>query len=196
MNNKIRIYIAFSVLCLLGRLLHAQDWQVPYNQALTSYNANDYQKSVVFAQDALAKAKAETPLNRAFIIQLITSGYSMLNMPDEGLTFCKEEILLFQKAEGEKSKGLAEAMKKEIVFLQQKGQLKLAVDKCPPAKKQFEESYGKESVPSILFESYTGELALASGDSLGAKAIWNNCLTKLAANAEAADEYTELLLIS
>ena len=194
MNHKIRLYITFSIVCVLGRSLAAQDWQVPYNHALASYNTNDYQKSVVYAQDALAKAKTETPLNRAFIIQLITSGYSMLNMPDEGLGFCKEEILLFQKAEGIKSKGLAEAIKKEIVFLQQKGQVKLAIDKCSSAKTQFEESYGKESIPSILFESYTGELALASGDSLGAKAIWNGCLTKLATNAEAADEYSELLL--
>src|SRR5260370_14474882 len=118
----------------------SQDWQAIYNQAFAQYKAEDYQKSISLAENAIEKSKTQTTTNRAYTLQLITTNCIMLNDADRGLKYIDEEIKLFQQVEGQKSKSLAEAMKKQIIFLQQKGMIGQASERWKPAMKVFEES--------------------------------------------------------
>jgi len=174
----------------------SQDWQAIYNQALAQYKAEDYQKSISLAENAIEKSKTQTTTNRAYTLQLITTNCIMLNDADRGLKYIDEEIKLFEQVEGQKSKSLAEAMKKQILFLQQKGMFSQAREKWGPAMKVFEESYGGDALQTTLFASLHAELTLANGDSSNAKKIWEECLEKLATKSEAQEDYKSLLFNS
>ncbi len=188
------ITIHIILFCLVSTFGLAQNWQASYNDALGYYKAEDFQNSLLTAKSTLEKYRTESNLNQAYTLQLITSNYVMLNDPDNALVFCDQEMNLFQQSEGPKSKNLAEAMKKQIIFFQQKGNMQLAMEKCRLASTQFELSFGKQSLPFIQFLSFTGEIALAANDSVQAKLIWNECLPLLAKFEEAGESYEQLLL--
>ncbi|GHN01214.1 hypothetical protein WSM22_27030 [Cytophagales bacterium WSM2-2] len=185
--------IGLLLTLLLSININAQEWKATYNQALEKYKAEDYQNSLALAKDAFEKSSAETMVNRAYILQLITSNCSALEDADTGLKYSDQEISFFQQAEGLKSKSLAEAMKKQIIFMQQKGQIKQALEKSQTALKCFYESYGSTASPTVLFTIIRGDLFLATGDSTNAKKIWNEGLLSLAARDETKDEYKDLL---
>lgn len=187
-------YLALFNLVILTA--YPQDWQAIYNQALEQYKLEDYQKSISLAENALEKSKTQTLNNRAYTLQLVTTNCIMLNDTDRGLKYIDEEIKLFQQVEGQKSKSLAEALKKQVLFLQQKGMIKQAREKWEPAMKVFEESYGGDALQALLFVSLQGELTLTSGDSSTAKKIWEDCLEKLATKSEAQEDYKSLLFNS
>ncbi|MBI1769400.1 MAG: CHAT domain-containing protein [Bacteroidetes bacterium] len=184
------------LLSLVAPIVCAQDWQTIYKQALAQYQAEDYQKSISLAEEALEKSKTQGLANRAYTLQLITTNCIMLNDADKGLKYVNEEIDLFKQAEGQKSKSLAEAMKKQILFLQQKGLIKQALEKWELAIKSFEESYGGDALQTLFFISLKGELTLTSGDSATAKKTWEDCLAKLTSKGETQEDYKLLLFNS
>src|SRR5262245_57029902 len=76
---------------------NAQDWQSVYNQALEQYKAEEYQKSLSLAEDALEKSKTQSPASRVHTLQLITTNCVMLGQADKGIKYIDEEISLFQQ---------------------------------------------------------------------------------------------------
>lgn len=173
--------------------INAQDWKTSYEQANKLYQSGNYSESLTSAEDLLNKNQIPDLRSKAYLLQLITSNCIALNNSDEGLKYSNEEATLFRKEEGEKSTSLAEALKKQILFLQQKGREKEALEECGATAKCFEQSYGINALPSILFSSLHGELALAVGDSILAETKWNDCLSKLPLFPDAREEYKTLL---
>ncbi|HTH56323.1 MAG TPA: CHAT domain-containing protein [Cyclobacteriaceae bacterium] len=188
-----RIYVLFLTLVSQGVFSQTQDWQSLYNAALTKYQSENFQGSFQSAKDALQMAGTISPLNRARTIQLITASCVALENPDDGLTYVDEEINLFRQTEGSKSKSLAEALKKQVLFLQQKNQLKLALEKASGISILFADSYGPTSLQTLQFNILWGDLALANKDSLKAKQLWNKCIPLLANNTEAIEDYKAVL---
>src|SRR5258708_4021038 len=164
---RLRTYLRWTyvvLFSLVASIASSQDCQAIYNQAIEQYKLEDYQKSISLAENAVEKSKTQTINNRAYTLQLVTTNCIMLNDADRGLKFIDEEIKLFQQIEGQKSKSLAEAMKKQILFLQQKGMIGQAREKWKPAMKVFEESYGGEAFQTTLLASLHAELDLVNED--------------------------------
>jgi len=190
-NNH--FWVCLSLMVFTTTFLSAQDWQSIYNQALEKYQSEDYSNSISLAESAYEKAKSLTPLNQAYSIQLITSNCVAMGNAEKGLKYIDNEINLFQQVGGTNNKSLAEAMKKQILFLQQKGQIKSAIEKSNSVLKCFTANYGADDTQTILFTALTGDLALANGDSLIAKKTWNDCLTSMAGKQDAKEDYKLLL---
>lgn len=167
-----------------------------YNQAKEKYLLQEYEESLALTENALAKAQGVTPANRAYILQLLTSSCLMANNPDKGLLYAEEEIYLFIQAEGEKSKSLAEAKKKRILFMQQTGMVHQALEEIDNTLKTFELSWGNQTLPYTSMLLVKGDLTLSAGDSISTKMIWDDCLERVAVFSDPKVEYEELLLNS
>lgn len=187
------VCILFALLISQRLCSQSKDWQSLYNQALSKYQSEDFQNSLQAAKEALQAGSAISPQNRAYTIQLITANCVALENADEGLSYIDEEIKLFRQAEGDKDKSLAEASKKQIVFLQQKNQLKLALEKSPNVSALFTDSYGSGALQTLQFNILWGDLALANKDSLKAKQLWSKCIPLLANMPEGKEDYKATL---
>lgn len=187
------VYVLFLALVSQRVFSQSEDWQSLYNQALTKYQSEDFQNSLQSAEGALKVAGTISTLNRAYTIQLITASCVALANPDNGLKYIEEEIKLFQQVEGDKSKSLAEALKKQIVFLQQKNQLKAAFEKSPSVSTLFADSYGPNALQSLQFNILWGDLALANKDTLKARQLWSKCIPLLANNPDGKEDYKAVM---
>jgi len=185
---------ALAAFVFIATNLFAQDWQTSYQQASTLYQSGDYEKSLTQAKLSLEQSKSAK--DRAYTIQLITSNDLMLENADDGLKYIDEEIKLFKETEGTKSRSLAEALKKQILFLQQRGLAKEAVSKSGETLECFKNSYGASAAETVLLESSLGNLYLASGDSAKAKKVWDESLPKLSTITNAQGDYRETLFNS
>lgn len=188
-----RSLVYFFLLVFLSIPGLSQTWQASYDKASKEYEIGNYSESLALAKNAYTLSKSMEAINQAYAIQLITSNLLQLERSDEGLSYVEDEIKLFRQAEGESSKSLAEAMKKQVVFLQNKDRLPEAYAKSKLAKDYFDRSYGKDATPTILFISLMGELALAKGDTIEAISIWKECEGKMAATQDLNEEYSVLL---
>lgn len=185
----------FALALVTGRGL-AQDWQTSYEQAKTQYQKEDYAASLALAEETLAKSKSISLAGRAYFLQLITSNCLILKNPDKGLSHSAEEIRLFKSTEGVSSQSLAEARKKEILFLQLQNQFQLALQRSDSALASFDAAYGKQSLPYFQMLLLRGDLALSVGQPGESKKCWDACLTAMAALPEAQEEYRMLLFNS
>ncbi len=172
---------------------NSQTWRNSYEQASKLFQSGNYAESLAGAEAILENNQIENSSDKAYLLQLITSNCFALNTPDEGIKYSGEEIGLFRQVEGTKSKSLAEAMRKEIYFLQQKEMEKQALPKCEEAEKCFSQSYGNNSLSYARFSLLYGEIALAAADSVLALTKWNDCLSTLSSFPEASEEYKTLL---
>ncbi|MBS1488292.1 MAG: CHAT domain-containing protein [Bacteroidetes bacterium] len=183
-------WIVLIVLLALSVSVFSQE-DKPYHDALKEYEAGNFKKSFADASASLALLK--DPKIKAYTLQLITSSCMAMEDTDAGLRYVSDEIELFKQIEGVKSKSLAEAYKKKIIFLNQKNLNREASAICEQALPVFEQSYGGNSLQTATFKSLTGEVALASADSAKAALIWDDCIPLLAAEPNAWSEYRQLL---
>lgn len=171
----------------------AQNWQSAYDEAKASYQKEEYTASLSKAEEALTKEKEITVAGRAYFIQLITLNCLALKEADKGIKFSAEEIRLFKSVEGASSPSLAEARKKEILFLQLQNQFKVARQKSDSALLSVGLAYGKQSLPYYQMLSLQGDLSFSAGDADDARKSWAAALQGLASVPEAQDEYRALL---
>src|SRR5438105_11613839 len=108
--------IALPFLLIIAITVNSQTWRASYEHASQLFQSANYAESLSTAEDILNRNQIEKSSAKAYLLQLITSNCFALNSPDEGLKYSSKEIELFREVEGENSKSLAEAMKKEILF--------------------------------------------------------------------------------
>ncbi len=190
MTNKFAGTLLF---CICSLVAPAQGWQSLYDEALKHYQKGDFKISLEQAKAALGKS--EDNFHRGSSLQLITANCLALNDPDTGLKFIDEELSIFQKPEHRDSSSWAEAMKKRLLFLHQKGRDTEALAQAHTALEKLVSSYGEGSLEYQQFNITIGEIELSQGDSSAAKKTWNACLEKLA-NIPDSDDVREMLLFN
>ncbi len=173
-----------------------QDWKTEYDQAVTSYQAQNYKEALAAALKAYNSSKQLDVKNQVYSLQLITVICLDGNDPDEGLKWIAEEANLFLKTEGPKSKTYPEALRKHSLLLQQKGQAKEATAKCAEALAALEASEGKETAGYASLQAYYGQLLTLTGDLPNAKAILDQSLERLVKFPDEEETYLSALSLS
>jgi CHAT domain-containing protein len=196
LNPRFRLYGVLLLLTLLGFKAHSQDWKSVYDKAVSQYQSQQYPEALTNAKEAFALSKKISEVNQAYSVQLITVICIESNQPDDGLKFIPDEVALYQKTEGEKSKTYAEALHKYVLLLQMKGRLKEAETKAEEALIAIKNSVGENDLAHLLLQSKIAELAAANGNLSKAKSILDTSLPKFNQFEDAGEDFLNALSVS
>lgn len=180
----------------LSLTVFSQDWKSHYDEAVKLYQEGNYTGSLASAKLAYPLAKNLDQKSIAYTLQLITANYLQAELPDDGIQYAKEEIDAFRVLEGPQSKSYAEALKKEILLLQQAGKLNEAQIKTNPALTTFKTLYGESSYPYAALLAIAGQLSIFNKQTELAKQQLYASLALLEKIPEAGEDYLNTLSIS
>ncbi|MBK5277714.1 MAG: CHAT domain-containing protein [Bacteroidia bacterium] len=183
----------FLSIVLLG---NSQDWQSHYNQAVASYQSENYSEAMQHAEKAYVASASLDLKSKMFSLQLLTVICLASQDYEKGLIFSKDEVALFAEAEGQKSKRYAESLLK-------RAEMNQALSNWPAAKKDYEEistifseSPGKSSVEYLKVQSSYGQVLLGVNDFKQASSVLREAVMGLKQLPDEGEEYLLVLYYS
>lgn len=170
-----------------------QEWKNLYDQALKSYQAQEY--NVALANAEKAYSEAADPVNKAYSIQLITAICVESQQFSKGIEWVEQEIKLFVEAK-ETHGAYAEALKKQIMLLAMKGDEREALEKATAFIPEAERIYGITSYEYCQVLLMVGNLFVTAGNFTDAKKLLHSCVSALSKFADKTQEYLTALYLS
>ncbi len=194
MNRLFELGLFALTLSFMPKDGFAQDWKISYDQAISAYQKEDFLVALSNAETSYSTAidlKSKT-----YSTQLITASCLALQKTDKGLAFIEEEIKLFTQIEGTESKNYAEALKKQVTFLEMNNDLSMALQKVNVMIPIMEKVFGLQSIQYGLALLMQGNLLVSLGDFKSAQKTLATCLVQLKQFDETEEDYYMALFLS
>ncbi len=185
--------LLFIVCALSGS---GQDWKSLYDQAVADYQAERYPQAMENAEKAWNVSKQLDEKNQAFSLQLLTVICLETQEYKKGLLFSADEVNLFAKIEGPKSKHYAEALNKRAEMNQALSNWGEARRDYETASAIFLESPGQASAEYLKTQNNYGQVLIALNDFNAAAEVLTKAVAGLKQLPDEGEEYLLALYYS
>ena len=184
-----RLVLLTTLLLTIFLQASGQDWKGYYDKAVADYQSEHYPEAMVNAEMAYESSKSLDIKNQTFSLQLLTVICLEAQDYTKGIIFSKDEINLFAKTEGQRSKHYAEA-------LQKRAQMNQALSNWVDAQKDYEEvstifseSPGQSSIEYLKVQSNYGQVLLGLNDFNKASDVLSKAVAGLKQFPDEGEEY-------